>query len=928
MQRGSKQSQSVRIFAGAVVLALCVFVWASFGSRAAPATLVGIVHDGSGRPVVAAHVALFRLDNLASAAVATPLITESGRDGRFRFDRLDRGRYGISANAVGSTAAFAAVILGPGEPPDVEIDLGQAGFDVSGMIEARQSVLASADVIAVRWSNEGPQYFFTQTTKGEYSLKLPRGSYSITARAPLLQSAQENVDVTADQRVNFHLVGTGRIRGRVVVKATGEALPGIHISADGNGDFAGATSGDDGRFELGGLRPGRFELSAHGRGWVGRGRSGVELAAGGIAEGADIDLVAGRAVRGRVVDARGKPIADAEIHMGGGWYTDAETNKDGNFAVDNIWPAVGWVQVRASSYVYGSARFDATRHDVSGLRIVLERGSRVDGIVLDPNNRPVVGVTVKAFVSSDPDAFNSYGATCNAETRTDSVGRFVLEGLCAGHLQVRVFDPEFGSGRAKLTVEPHSHGSVEVSLGGATDVAGQVTWQDGSPAAGVYVIAQQEEIEHEQVTGADGRFALGPFGSGSLSLVASRKRHKQTFAPVIEQEPDRRQVSLSGGQHLQDFRLVVQRGGQRIAGIVVGPNGASIANAEVGALQENERGWTGVRVLGHNEDERVISDRWGCFSIEDLESRKYTVWARAPGLPGAELQHVPAGATSIRLQMEPPAKLSGRLVREGGGGLADAVVTLRSMDRVIEDVNLGVHDPAGAFDISALGPGKYVLYASTRDGRLGWAPPFDLAKGEHRTLPPIPLAPGASIHGRLVHVFTRRPLGGEEIHVIPDRDRDRGFDLQTDVNGEFRVGNVLPHDPVTISFGKSFCWLGSVEWRLRTGELTELGDIAAFPSDEMSRHLIVVWRAGIAVKNREGEVVVDQVLEASSAAKAGVHPGERLLSVDGQPVRGVASNSVMRLLEGDDDSTVVVELAAPGQPPRPVVLRRRWPGRP
>ena len=66
-----------------------------------------------------------------------------------------------------------------------------------------------------------------------------------------------------------------------------------------------------------------------------------------------------------------------------------------------------------------------------------------------------------------------------------------------------------------------------------------------------------------------------------------------------------------------------------------------------------------------------------------------------------------------------------------------------------------------------------------------------------------------------------------------------------------------------------------------------------------------------------------RVISGSPAEEAGVRAGDRILAVDGQSTAQLSTDQAANLLQGADGSVVALTLAAPGQPPRQLSVRRR-----
>ena len=80
---------------------------------------------------------------------------------------------------------------------------------------------------------------------------------------------------------------------------------------------------------------------------------------------------------------------------------------------------------------------------------------------------------------------------------------------------------------------------------------------------------------------------------------------------------------------------------------------------------------------------------------------------------------------------------------------------------------------------------------------------------------------------------------------------------------------------------------------------------------------------GVELKAKEGALVIVRVISGSPAEEAGVRAGDRILAVDGQATAKLSTDQAANLLQGADGSVVTLSLAAQGQTPRQMSVRRR-----
>lgn len=256
------------------------------------------------------------------------------------------------------------------------------------------------------------------------------------------------------------------------------------------------------------------------------------------------------AVTGRVADARGTPIAGAEV-----WAVAARekvgstrTDADGRFRIADlkedkdvaIWAdAAGFARERRD----GLHVFAGRDRDIGTLTLL--PGTRLAGRVVDARGRPVAGASVDL-----KDYRHVLGHTISSEQTewtfsADAEGRFATGPLPAGLPQIRVAAP--GKVRTFLSKKAEP-GVAEADLGAIVLadevlVRGVVVDGDGRPAAGVEVVADYDH-ENPARTGDDGRFVLHGLGPDAKQV---RVQSNDYFAPQpFDIGPDR-----------DDLRLVV-----------------------------------------------------------------------------------------------------------------------------------------------------------------------------------------------------------------------------------------------------------------------------------------------------------------------------------------------------------------------------------
>jgi len=170
------------------------------------------------------------------------------------------------------------------------------------------------------------------------------------------------------------------------------------------------------------VRPDRFHDSH--RIWFGKGnnRARPTLTAG-VRNLGEIRLATTGAVRGRVTDAHGQPIADVKMDVGPGRSTTysrgARTGADGTYLIAHAPVGTYAVKAKAEGYLSGylePVTVDA-RRDTTGVDFTLLAAPSIQGIVVDEQGQPIEGAKLWGWPSSS-------GSGAGAESKAD--GSFVV----------------------------------------------------------------------------------------------------------------------------------------------------------------------------------------------------------------------------------------------------------------------------------------------------------------------------------------------------------------------------------------------------------------------------------------------------------------------------------------------------------------------
>lgn len=536
-----------------------------------------------------------------------------------------------------------------------------------------------------------------------------------------------------------------------------------------------AVTGAEGRFDLGNLPTGRYDLTARGRGWAPLTVPNLEVPEGNRATDlGTLVLARGVALEGFVVDAAGKPVAAAEIHLDDvgdpfpfrrleeGGEPDALSGLDGFFRIEDL-RAGSTVDLSASrsGYAPGEAQGVQVPADPP-VRITLQAVGAVSGRVVDPDGKAIAGASV--HVEMRPRASRGFMAYHGAPLfdQSDAEGNFRIADVIPGPVGLNAQAPGWQAGSvADLEVRGgEEKRGVEIVLSPAAVLEGRVLSPSGRPLPGAEVQLPPGAMMrrggfHRTGTDGDGHYVLDSLPPGPLTVEATHPDHGTA----------RRQVELRVGENSLDITL---EGGNEVSGRVIDDAGTPVAGAEV---------WLASSAAF--QPFSTMSQGDGSFRFAAVADGSYQAGVDKTGFARAERVPVTvdgSSVTGIELRLTKGGAIVGRIT---GVEIADlARVQVQARGRGMPSG--GRVEPDGSYRIDHLGEGEWRVRAELPGTGL-------YAEGVAR------LEPGASEarldldmeHGLELSGQVRRngaPVAGEPL-FLEGPQRTMG---ETDADGRFR----------------------------------------------------------------------------------------------------------------------------------------------
>lgn len=442
-------------------------------------------------------------------------------------------------------------------------------------------------------------------------------------------------------------------------------------------------------------------------------------------------IEAGIEVTGRVVDAKGAPVANASIWRNGRGSARCPDVKlacacadDGTFVLRDLLPYATF-DARARGHRPSNAfRVDELPATDSGKRSITlrlgEPGGRVTGIVLDPDGKPIEHAHVMAgarggFIVDSPDRIRSVSPS-PAAVETGGDGRFELfDDFEAGKQTIYAAARGFPVWEGSVDVALGERKSVEIRLQRPARIEGRLIGLDGQSLPGVEVLAAVEDrggwswtpfSPSKCTSNAAGGFVIDWVAAGSCELNASDDSRPEIGRAhaLVECEADRTTT----------VELRMERG-HVIAGRVVDEHGAPV----VGWSVDSES----VSVTEQWYPRRAKTAADGSFALLNVGAGRSNLVVRAPRtiVEQARANGIRAGASDVVLVVkdarERKGTLQGRLVDPSGRVLDDVTVTV-----------WGIGQFAGQFVEFDKGTGRF------REPRLAGKYRLDVMRGTRTIL--------------------------------------------------------------------------------------------------------------------------------------------------------------------------------------------------
>jgi hypothetical protein len=494
------------------------------------------------------------------------------------------------------------------------------------------------------------------------------------------------------------------VSGTVTDRATGAALPGICVSAEGNGQGA-AKTGADGTYVMVvyvgylGAPPTVVihfqDCSAHryAQQWYANsptsdGAEQITLAVGESRTGVDGHLDLGGSVSGRVTTG-GVAATGICVHAWGAAHGEARSAADGTWRVAGLSAGSYSVQFVDCS---GGDRIGEWYDDASSMQtattISVALGTDTPGIDADlaTSAGHITGTVTDDSATAVADAcINFFSGATSFSARSAADGTYRSPALpdgsytvwfadCAGsepRYSPQWWDHATSASRATtVTVAGATVSDIDAALARLVSLAGSARDAAGDPVAGLCVTATRPDRSTWRTitTGPDGRWSIGGLDAGDYDVLfatCGSGNYAPRWYPGADRQADGETLHNAPGDSVAGLDATLPPGGS-IAGHLVDDSGAPAAGACID-----------VRIPGDVFSGRAAhTDAAGNYRVDGLGTGSYTVSFSCPPYVPESYSHAvnDADATPVDVVEGAVATVDTTLTRTAtlGGHVRDA----------------------------------------------------------------------------------------------------------------------------------------------------------------------------------------------------------------------------------------------------------------
>jgi len=510
-----------------------------------------------------------------------------------------------------------------------------------------------------------------------------------------------------------------------------------------------------------------------------------------------------------------------------------------------------------------------------------EPAQGIRGHILSADGASVEAATVRLVSAAAP--YRVY-----QETKTERTGAFSFEHV--GGWRVRVVADHGSDGvvtSAELRVALDQSLELTLVLSPAGAVRGVVVDAQGRPVAGALVSVDGLPWIVSASSDAQGAFVLTTVPDEATGLVAVARGFRTAHASLAAREEDRELV----------IRIVL-----------------TAANPVAGRVEDDAGNPIGASVVACEDtaaEARVQSAADGTFELPPSAIGCEAV-AEHPEFAASPPQPVVEGQRLV-LRLGTGGAIQGVVVDESGAAVTPFVVGIESFTPLRGRAgerhgSRSFDDAGGAFRWDKLAPGSYVLTGSAAGKPPSRSASIDVQAGATTSGVRIVLAKGGAIVGRVSEPGGAAVAGADLRFDAVSGVLDSKASATTDGAGRYRLEGA-PDGPLTVRVHKDGYRSKLVSGLRVASGATLQQDIVLSAYDGGGSMEFGGIGAGL---GRSGDAIVFQsVFPDDPAARAGLRPGDRVVSIDGEPTEGMPLADALQRIRGEPGTAVGVSAFRP-----------------
>lgn len=618
---------------------------------------------------------------------------------------------------------------------------------------------------------------------------------------------------------------------------------------------------------------------------------------------------------GRLIDDAQNPVHGAFVFVG-----DAATRTlaDGTFHFYNVPPGEHEVDASADGYIRpGSGPLGRTRVTIDDaqpsdpLQLTLYRAAALSGEVV-AGDEPLYGASISlSYINAhgliaqelEPFILSQVGTT-------DAGGRFAIEPVAPGRLQILVETPDhpFAESHEILLHPGQKITTLRIDVAPAGGVRGSIVNEEGEPlVARLTLTSKKNGRTRTALSDEQGRYQFRTLAAGDYRLRVQADGYQEELIQSLFVESD----------ELSD-RDIVLTPHMPLMGRALEPDGTPVPGAY-------------IRLNYQGQTQHLVADEDGNFSFDAEPGTSGQAQAFSPHHDPSPLTPLIPGQKST-LQLTPGGHIFGEVVDAQGRIVTGYQISAASLETTNPYLSsnqfpaLAPQDERGRFEFGPLPSGRVRLRVSSPDHPIKLTDSIVTRAGQRTGPIRIQLDEGADLEGFVLDIESGEPIKDAQVfHAARGEQRPSAT---TDADGRFLITS-LPSglQSFQIAHQDYFAEIFSGISIPQQGSITL--EFELMPTQD-SPGGYTFHGIGAALRRDDDYIEITSLEEDSPGLIAGLKVGDRVRAVDGERTLNLTLDQVIERIRGEDGEAVTLQIERPGAgrmeytiPRERVIIHRR-----